>query len=82
MCTFQPGNFTGWGSEGVIRNRLKKCLKVLPVGYLSKHRFNFFYEGSGLMTGNAAVRFTRHCLVEFCFTSTETVDLLGTGRPH
>ena len=34
VCTFQPGNFTGWGSEGVKEGRarpgseLRSCVKV------------------------------------------------------
>ena len=25
MCIFQPGNFTGWGSEGVKRESCRSC---------------------------------------------------------
>ena len=35
VCTFQPGNFTGWGSEGV-----KEGFDRAPIGRV--HRYGFF----------------------------------------
>ena len=31
VCTFQPGNYTGWGSEGVNCSRIRTDLAAVYV---------------------------------------------------
>ena len=36
MCTFQPGNFTGWGSKGVKNRSDRSHLRQADLGEVGK----------------------------------------------
>ena len=44
VCTFQPGNFTGWGSEGVMVIPRSKAVGIIMVDFNYKRDLDLGHD--------------------------------------